>query len=329
MSCETQLIQATQDWSEVLNRGGQTDVLLLDFSKAFDKVPHLRLAAKLNYYGIRGKMLSWIQDFLVGRDQCVVVNGTHSKWSPVTSGVPQGSVLGPTLFLLYINDIVSDISCTLRLFADDSILYKEITCADDYNLLQEDLNKVFRWADQWQMCFNAGKCEALSITLKSRAYQALVRPKLSTPTCVEPVVKQQVNALEAVQRQAARFVYNNYERQASVTQMLQRLEWDSLATRRLLNQNTMFFKIHHGLVNIPFPSTVLPSVRQGRASNIYSYQAIQPRVNTYRYSFFVRTIPVWNRLPSPVVSCLTVSHFQALALPLLRDMATTPTHQSL
>ncbi|XP_072048301.1 uncharacterized protein [Amphiura filiformis] len=140
MSCETQLIQATQDWPEVLNRGGQTDVLLLDFSKAFDKVPHLRLAAKLNYYGIRVKMLSWIQDFLVGRDQCVVVNGTHSKWSPVTSGVPQGSVLGPTLFLLYINDIVNDISCTLRLLADDSILYKEITCADDYNLLQEDLN---------------------------------------------------------------------------------------------------------------------------------------------------------------------------------------------
>ncbi|XP_072048299.1 uncharacterized protein [Amphiura filiformis] len=244
------------------------------------------------------------------------------------------------------------------------------------------------------MCFNAGKCEALSITrktkpfnytyevdgqriqkssnhkylgvtitnqldwkahvqnvtasarstlgvlrrnlsscpsqVKSRAYQALVRPNLEYASAAwNPYVKQQVNALEAVQRQAARFVYNNYERQASVTQMLQRLEWDSLATRRLLNQNTMFFKIHHGLVNIPFPSTVLPSVRQGRACNIYSYQAIQPRVNTYRYSFFVRTIPVWNRLPSPVVSSLTVRHFQALALPLLRDMATTPTHQSL
>jgi hypothetical protein len=142
LSCETQLIQATHDWTEVLNRGGQTDVLLLDFSKAFDKVPHHRLSIKLDYYGIRGKTLHWIENFLSGREQCVAVNGTHSKWTPVTSGVPQGSVLGPTLFLVYINDIASDVSSTLRLFADDSILYKEINSTDDQIQLQNDLQKV-------------------------------------------------------------------------------------------------------------------------------------------------------------------------------------------
>lgn len=394
LSCETQLIQATQDWSEVLNRGGQTDVLLLDFSKAFDKVPHLRLASKLKYYGIRGKTVNWIQDFLAGREQCVAVNGTHSQWSPVTSGVPQGSVLGPTLFLIYINDIVTNISSTLRLFADDSILYLEIKCLGDQARLQEDLNKIFQWADKWQMCFNAAKCEALTITrktkalqhtyevdghcikksskhkylgvtinhhldwkdhvlnitssarstmgilrrnlsscpekTKSKAYQALVRPKLEyASACWNPYAREQVNLLEAVQRQAARFVLNNYERTASVTQMLQRLEWDSLATRRLLNQCTMFFKIHHGLVSIPFPTTVIPSTRQGRNTNTMSYQTIQPRVNSYRYSFFVRIIPVWNRLPTPVTSAVSVRQFQSLALHVLRDMAATPTHQTL
>ena len=168
LSCETQLIQATHDWAEVLNRGGQTDVLLLDFSKAFDKVPHHRLSVKLDHYGIRGKTLTWIQSFLSGREQCVVVNGTKSKWSPVTSGVPQGSVLGPTLFLIYINDIASDVTSTLRLFADDSILYKEIKSTEDQLQLQNDLQKVFNWAGKWQMSFNASKCEFLQITRKTK-----------------------------------------------------------------------------------------------------------------------------------------------------------------
>ena len=167
-SCETQLIEAVHDWAECLNRTGQMDVLLLDFSKAFDKVPHHRLATKLDHYGIRGRTLKWIQGFLSDRKQCVNINGQCSSWVPVQSGVPQGSVLGPTLFLIYINDIASGIKSNIRLFADDSILYREIRGPEDHQTLQQDLQAVFSWADSWQMAFNASKCQHLTITRKKQ-----------------------------------------------------------------------------------------------------------------------------------------------------------------
>jgi hypothetical protein len=93
----------------------------------------------------------------------------------VTSGLPQGSVLGPTLFLLYINDIAADIKSTLRLFADDSILYREIKGADDQLKLQDDLNKVFKWADQWQICFNTSKCQSLIVTRKIKPWKHIYK----------------------------------------------------------------------------------------------------------------------------------------------------------
>ena len=289
---------------------------------------------------------------------------------------------------------MTDVICTLRLFADDSILYTEVKNRADQIKLQDDLHRVFKWAEKWQMSFNASKCQKLTITrktkphtlkykvdnhhiestanhkylgvninsnmdwkhhiqnitssarstlailrrnissclsdVKSRAYQALVRPKLEYSSAAwNPHQQDQVNRIEAIQRQAARFVSNNYERTASVTDMLKILEWESLATRRLLNQCSMFYKIHFSLVNIPFPSCVIPATRQGRANNILSFNIIQSRVNTYKYSFFVRTIPIWNRLPTTVVQASSIKQFQTLALPVLREMQPTSTHQKL
>ena len=167
MSCVTQLMETTYDWTKILNIGrGQIDVILLDFGKAFDVVPHLRLLTKLHMYGITGKMHRWIVDFLGNRTQEVVVNGSKSERGMVKSGVPQGTVLGPLLFLIYINDIESQITSSIRLFADDSALYIPIYSESDSLSLQEDIFKFRKWASTWQMAFNVNKCRLLCITYR-------------------------------------------------------------------------------------------------------------------------------------------------------------------
>ena len=113
---------------------------ILDFTKAFDNVPHKRLIHKLNYYGTSASIATWIDTFLIGRTQQVVVNGATSSSTIVTSGAPQGTVLGPLLFLLYINDLPDNLST--RLFADDCILYTPIRTQNDSSLLQNDLLKL-------------------------------------------------------------------------------------------------------------------------------------------------------------------------------------------
>jgi retron-type reverse transcriptase len=120
----------------------------MDFAKAFDKISHRRLLYKLEYYGIQTHTLNWIQAFLSDRTQTVVIDG-------VTSGVPQGTVLCPILFLIYINDFPEYLTHSkLRLFADDSIIYKEITCQDDCKKLQSDLDAAARWEADWLMAFH-------------------------------------------------------------------------------------------------------------------------------------------------------------------------------
>ena len=124
LSCESQLIETVHDWMTAMDNKTQIDAILLDFAKAFDKVPHLRLLSKLTSYGITGNTQNWIKSFLSNRKQRVSVNGALSDITDVTSGVPQGSVLGPVLFLLYINYINGNIKSSIRLFADDSIIYR-------------------------------------------------------------------------------------------------------------------------------------------------------------------------------------------------------------
>ena len=149
-SCESQLITTINDLAKGLNDKQQIDAVLLDFSKAFDKVSHRRLAIKLNHYGVRGNTLAWIQDFLSCRTQQVVVDGENSAPAPVTSGVPQGRVLGPLLFLVYINDLPSRVNYTARLFADDCLLYRVIKSTDDHQILQQDIDHLQQWENEFQ-----------------------------------------------------------------------------------------------------------------------------------------------------------------------------------
>lgn len=167
-SCETQLIQTINTLAKSLNNREQTDSILLDFSKAFDKVCHRKLLLKLEHYGIRGALLTWIQDFLSNRSQCVAVRGTLSRRIAVTSGVPQGSVLGPLLFLVYINDMPLHVDSSIALFADDAYLYKVIKCLKDTEELQQDLDKLVLWEKNWSMQFHPDKCYVLRVTNKRK-----------------------------------------------------------------------------------------------------------------------------------------------------------------
>ena len=166
LSTITQLINTTTDWANTLNNKGQTDIIFLDFSNAFYKISHKFILSKLHYNGIRNHTLRWIGTFLSNSTQTTVVNGVHSSYVEVTSGVPQGSVLGPMLFLLYINDINNAITSQIKLFADDSVLYRNIHNQNDQVILQNDLDTISSWAEKWLMKLNINKCSVLSITLK-------------------------------------------------------------------------------------------------------------------------------------------------------------------
>ena len=165
-SCETQLLEFVQDIVTNMQDGLQTDVCVLDFSKAFDKVGHRRLIKKLEWYGVGGSVSHWVADFLSDRTQSVVVDGISSDRVPVISGVPQGSVLGPCLFLYYINDIAEQLTSTTRLFADDTMIYMAVKGESDAKLLQADLDRLTQWEDKWMMQFHPDKCEVITITRK-------------------------------------------------------------------------------------------------------------------------------------------------------------------
>ena len=134
------------------------------FAKAFDKVPHKRLLYKLDFYGIRGSTHKWIDSWLSERSQKVVLDGRASDPVPVLSGVPQGSVLGPVLFLIFINDLPDNIRSSVRLFADDCVLYRNIKSPLDCHILQDDLNSLAKWETDWQMKFNVSKCHSMRVT---------------------------------------------------------------------------------------------------------------------------------------------------------------------
>ena len=143
----------SNDLANVIQRGESTHASVLDFSKAFDKVPHQRLLKKLQYYGINRKLLAWFESFLIQRHQSVICEGKKSGSLPLTSGVPQGTVLGPLLFLIYINDLPNNLHSTVKLFSDDVLLYGVISHDFDCDHLQEDQYELEQWQNLWQMEF--------------------------------------------------------------------------------------------------------------------------------------------------------------------------------
>ena len=145
----------------VLDQGDDVDVICLDVCKAFNKVPHKRLLKKLWGYGIRGNIHTLVKDFLTNRTQQVKVNDSSSEPVKVTSGVPQGSVLGPVLFLIYINDLTCTIAVIIKIFADDAKIYGSISTVEHVQEVQVSIDQSEMWAEIWEMFFNLKKCKHL------------------------------------------------------------------------------------------------------------------------------------------------------------------------
>ena len=130
-------------------KGSDVDVIYMDFQKAFDKVPHKRLIGKAKNYMLDNPLLEWIEDFLTGRTQKVSINGSTSDWKEVTPGIPPGSVLGPLLFIPFINDLPDGIKSDVYLFADDTKIFRNITDGEDKEILQDDLEILENWSNTW------------------------------------------------------------------------------------------------------------------------------------------------------------------------------------
>ena len=395
-SCETQLAVTIDELSQNVENGEQTDVIILDFSKAFDMVPHKLLLHKLNCYGIRGQLLKWLENFLTKRKMKVVVDGQSSKDADVLSGVPQGTVLGPILFLVHINDLPERVSSCVRLFADDCLLYRVIRTIQDHIALQEDLKNLEKWAAEWGMKFNAVKCYTLPIKQKTfymyqldntflkevtsnpylglnisddltwnyhinsmckkasstlgfirrnlqrcpketrlMAYRSLVRSTLEYGAVIwDPFTQNEVDKIERLQRQAARFIHNDFKskEKGCVTKMLSDLDLPTLQQRRKELRLTFLYKIAEDLVPAIPSDKYLKPIRdkRKRTAKVFPDHVSQNPVDKYetnntrpfiipeaknskqyKNSFFVRTIQEWNRLDNSVVNAESVNCFKA------------------
>ena len=161
-SCLTNLLCFLEEITKWVDDGSPVDVIYLDFQKAFDKVPHQRLIRKLKSHGMGNSIINWIEHWLTDRRQRVVVDGEVSSWKSVLSGVPQGSVLGPILFLVYINDLEEGVTGKTLKFADDTTkLFRKVKEIGDRQNLQDDIDTLVKWSEKWQMLLNFGKCKCL------------------------------------------------------------------------------------------------------------------------------------------------------------------------
>ncbi|MCG7869883.1 MAG: hypothetical protein JAY74_26365 [Candidatus Thiodiazotropha taylori] len=166
-STTNQLLYLYHSFCEAVDRGKEVRVVFCDISKAFDRVWHKGLLFKLSSVGIKGNLLRWFSSYLSNRSQRVVLNGQNSDWAAVKAGVPQGSILGPLLFLLYINDIVNRVNTNIRLFADDTSLYIIVDTPERAaNLLNSDLQEINLWATEWLVDFNPSKTFTMTVSRK-------------------------------------------------------------------------------------------------------------------------------------------------------------------
>ena len=295
----------------------------------------------------------------------MVVENKFSALTPVISGVPQGSVLGPLLFLLFINDLPISIDSLVKLYADDVLMYRSINDVSDHQILQDDLNKLIHWSNIWLMPFNLNKCEHLIVTnkfspsiyyyklndytiqrvqaakylgltishnlswsthiagiieratsalaffrrnfnqcsrdVKIKCYLTYIRPIIEYAAVIwSPHLQNNIYQIEMVQRKAARFVFNDHSRHSSVTDMLNRLNWQSLEKRRDDLTLLMFYKIINQHIDVPYNHILQKPFNFTRSGN-RKFLHLPSRIDSFKYSFFPRAIRLWNHLPDYIV----------------------------
>lgn len=167
-STTSQLVETIHDFASSINYTSQIDAIFLGFTKAFNNVSHSKLLLKLSAILGNTKIINWMEGYLIGRKQCVNFFHASSSYAPVNSGEPQGSVLGPLLFLIFVNDIVTSITVKIWLFADDYILYDEIISTEDCTTLNSRMDTIINWCKTWQMELNPTKTLVLTITRKKK-----------------------------------------------------------------------------------------------------------------------------------------------------------------
>ena len=192
-----QLVYLYNTFLKALNDKKDVRIVFCDQSKAFDRVWHQGLLYKLECIGVAGDLLRWFQSYLDNREQRVIIHGLNSRWGTIPAGVPQGSTLGPLLFLIYINDITENIKSNIKLFADDTSLYVIID-GDAVNAtkqLNDDLAQISTWAENWLVIFNASKSKALTVSLKKNK-DNIELPLTFNNTLLETVTKHKYLGVE-------------------------------------------------------------------------------------------------------------------------------------
>ena len=167
----TNLLLTIETLTTIIEDGGSVDIIYTDFAKAFESVPHKRLFSKVNALGIKGDILQWINSFLSNRRQRVVVEGKSLSWENVKSGVPQGTVLGPILFVIFVNDLTDDLTSMTKLFADDTKVYRGVNNCEDVSSLQDGVETLTTWSRVWQLPFNATKCKCMHLGKKNQQHK--------------------------------------------------------------------------------------------------------------------------------------------------------------
>jgi hypothetical protein len=178
-NCTTNLLEAMDYITYNISQGTPVDIFYADFAKAFDKVPHKKLIAKLKSYGVNENTVKWIEAFLSNREQRVVLGKESSNWAGVTSGVPQGSVLGPLLFSIYINDLTKAIKNKSGLYADDSKVFRTVVNDEDRQSLQEDIDTITEWSYKFGLPLNLNKCHIMHVGKNNSQFRYDILDKLS------------------------------------------------------------------------------------------------------------------------------------------------------